>query len=384
MASNLRKNDEGLIKIRPSEMPRIEVCPGSLGQSAEKPDVSDAITSLGRAFHDYMAKATDRGLNDVNAMEVAAEFGVQAAELGDLTRRVSFDPSGGLAEQWVEFRHGGFIVRGRIDWVGPSAAEPDDPGVVDLVDWKTGWRIDEDPEPWADPQTQTYGFALLESRPDVERVYAYKQYVRRGDNGWSAAFVIDGTNKEALRARLIGIIERAIEQAGKPESARSYVLSHHCTYCPGRMDCPGIRKEVTAALSATSEQAVIKADGKPGKRKKTIVAIDLSLDNVAKVHELVKRLRASANALDSQVKEFILAVGPVEVLNGRFLAVIPQWKRESMNFKSVMRAASHTLDDEQQSEFARMFGMVEDYFDAHKSESAKCDVFDVAALEDLD
>jgi hypothetical protein len=331
-------------RFRSGALPRIEVCPPSWVESKGQLDASDAPAGLGKAFHDAMAQAAVDGRDAVDLERHAARHGCARRDLEYLWRRFGFDPQGGEAEVPVELidREHRLVVRGRLDWVQEEAGNP---GTFDLADWKTTRRIDEDPEPWNDPATQSYAVGFFEQRDGVRAVRTFKVYPRRGDEGWTAPLEIDAASMPAVRERVLAIAREGLRQSRLPLEQRRYAISHHCDYCPGRATCPAQRREVAALFSAIREVPIAKKDGSPGRRTATVLDLEVSYETAPALHELRKLLKKGADALGEHVKAFVAAFGPVEVERDKWLAVLPSYKRAPLNEEQLERAAAELGPD---------------------------------------
>lgn len=332
-----RYDEKGRAIFTASEMPRVWVCPSSWAESKDKPDVSDHATSLGRSYHDLMEYAARKGREkaDMAVLAISAHHGVDEAELRDLFDRFTFDPSDGEPEVNFERGYGDLFFKGRIDWMRQVK-----PKHYEYTDYKTTRLVAQELEAYADPQVKMYGVLMMDEL-DAESVMGTKAYIRRGDNGWTAAFRLDENNVEAERAFLFAIAERAVDMAKRPQEKRSYTMSRFCDYCPGRAECPAVRKEFAAAVSATKDVAILKKDGTPGKRTRTELDIDVTTENVMHYKEVAKLLGKAQRALDSRIRAFVDAVGPVEDERdpGHYLAVRRISRRPTFSKENIAKAA---------------------------------------------
>ncbi len=326
-------------RVRSGALARIEVCPASYAESLDQLDPSGEPAGFGSAYHDAMAEAASVGRAQVDVRAHAIRHGADPTDLLRLWARADYDPHGGEAELPTEIidHEGKLVIRGRLDIVD---ADPNEPGTYDLTDYKTTRRIDEDPEPWEDPQTQSYTVGFFEARPEAQKVRTWKFYARRGSNGWSACYEITRDAMPAVRENLLRIARTAVAQAALPLEKRRFQMSHHCDYCPGRVTCPAIRHETTSLLSALELAPRIKADGQKGKRTDTVLSIEIDYDNVVRLHELRKLLEKGAKELSEHIKQFVAAFGPMEVEPGKFLAVLPASKRVSFNEATLRRGGA--------------------------------------------
>lgn len=326
-------------RIRASALPRLALCPASLAESEGKVNASSPPALIGTAFHQAAELATLRGRDSVRVRDIAERLGADADEVQSLWDRFDFDFEGGQAEVKVEVYDAetDITIPGHIDWL---REQPESKGIYHLVDWKTTWRIAEDPEPWNDPQTHAYAVGAFETLPDVKRVTLFKAYPRAGtESAWSAGFDVTIENVEEVKAGLVRIASRALDDAEKPQSERRFAVTHHCDWCPGRVTCPAVRAEYTRALNATSEVFPLTKKGVPSKRGKTVVDLEITYENAASVLELKKLMTKSASALGDELRNFIAQTGPIEVEPGKFIALKPRQSSPQRTDKNLLIAA---------------------------------------------
>lgn len=331
-----------------SELPRVQTCPASWAESKGHPDITDDAAAFGRAFHECMEVAAKQGRGAVSTLEIATRHGVEVIALTRLFDRFRFDPTGGVAEYAIslplESATGSlYTVSGVVDLVRPTEGRDD---ALDVIDYKTTWRVASDPEPWHDPQTKAYALAVLADKDlhrhfgrKVERVFTFKAYPRLGDRGWSAAFEVNASNAAALEQDLARIAEEAVRNEVAVQADRTYQMSHFCDYCPGRAACPAVRREFTAAVSATREVPILKKDGTPGKRTSTVIDLEVRYDNALPLFELAKLLKKSSDGLRAAVKDFVSFTGPIPEVAGKYLAIRRVGKSQSLNEKNLLDAA---------------------------------------------
>ena len=320
--------------IRASSLPRLKVCPASYVESMDKVNPSSIEAALGTAFHAAMAVATQHGRGEVDIEHIANAHGVILADLTKLWHGFPFDPDHGSSERSVEFSDERVRISGRLDWVDEV-----EPGTYSLADWKTTHRIEEDPEPWNDPQTQAYAIGFLMQNEAAMQVRTQKVYVRRGENGWSQAYTITREMMTGIADKLLEIAHRALDQVDLEPSKRDYTLSPSCSYCPGRASCPAIRREVTAALSALKDVPILKKDGTPSKRSETVLDLVLTIETIPKWHEVTKLLGKAKDAIHEQIKLAVDALGPIEIAPDKFLAVKVGHRRIALSEKIIREAA---------------------------------------------
>lgn len=347
--------------VRASTLPRLATCPASYAESLGKVNPSNPAAALGSAFHAAMYRAAQAGRQEVDLERIATEHGAPLEELSRLWRDFDFDPSRGVAEKAISFGDERVEITGRLDYL-----EVLEPGTASLVDWKTTHRIEEDPEPWNDPQTKAYAVGVLLEDDSLETVRTQKAYVRRGENGWSQPFTMTREMLDFEERELLDIAAAAVGQIEKAQDDRRYVLSHHCDYCPGRTTCPAVRREVTAALSALREVAP---------RVAPSVDLVLTVETLPKWHEVVRLLTRAKNALHERIKEAVDALGPVEVEPGKFLAVKRAMRRVPLTEKLIREAArAADIDD------GKVEDMLELLSERERRPEARLDIFTEASL----
>lgn len=193
-----------------------------------------------------------------------------------------------------------------------------------------------------------------------------KAYVRRGDNGWSSPFRVDAANLDLLRNELIDIVVAAELQKALPIVKRDYALSSHCSYCPGRIDCPAISHEVSCALNSLTKVG-----------RKTILGIEAEYGNVSDFIITARLLERGSKALKAAAREFIESAGPVEAADGKFLATKTYSSNARVSDSNILKAAEAT------GVGIEAAGKLLDYIDTlAPSFSTKLDFYKEGALAD--
>ena len=268
--------------VRPSALPRLEMCPAS-----------GALPSVAEASSD----AADRG-TDGHAMIAAAVAGAPSpAWVGEMIAEVSAGLSLVGAEVKLSYRG----VTGTADLLLDRADH------VAVVDWKTG-RTQVYPD-----SAQLSWYALAAASEVAQSAEVVVVQIDASDDWSSATWRVRRRHLDALdlaveseRIQAIGVAVKAakaiVARGGIPDVAEG----EHCTYCPCWSSCPA---KVNALVQVGRLSGVTLSD------PETFIQ---TAEDAGKAHELLAVVEKFLESGKKRVREFAMR-GPLPLSDGREL-----------------------------------------------------------------
>ena len=312
-----------------SGLNRYANCPASPVTSEGCADPSGPGARVGTVYHRIMEYATEIGVAEA-AKLVRSEclaVGVDPDAIQELLREFPFDPSGegNMAEVEVALEFGGQHLKGHIDLL--RSEEP-----REVIDYKTGRRPAEEPEPGEHLQLLGYGIGaweLLGLGEDDELTLSLA-FPRLGDRGWSQHTL---SYEGMLDAREVidRVVSTAVEQYGKPISERDYQSGAWCQYCPGRGTCPALRTDLRGAAGLAGER-------------------EITRENALKLHGLGKSMRKFERALSKGLAELVDQGGPIPQGDSKALEFRTHTRRPPISLGHVQGALRRCEVPEAQAE----------------------------------
>lgn len=219
-----------LLRLRASRVPLAMICPESLvDDGGPMLGGSGEPANLGSAIHDCIKVWIDRGTPHSDEIDVAGErHGVEDfEELSSLTWRTwnvfclvreHFPHPSTEVDLEYEDAANGITLTGHIDLADIVENR------LHILDHKTG-RLEVD----AAHQIRAYAYLGIQSRPDIDEVYASVARVRDGSvepfSVWS---------RSDLEAWYAGLVERVSNRG-----SQQYNPGEWCRFCPRSLTCPG-------------------------------------------------------------------------------------------------------------------------------------------------
>lgn len=293
--------------LRPSQLPRIMLCPAS-AEAGPFPlrsdsDASEQGTLLHAAIAAHINGKVVPKLDGENSWLFGRAVGM-ASDMGRWLRILAAEaPTSGTL--------GDHMVRGTMDAL--AEAELPELGMAHVViDWKFGYKEAEGQA----HQLMAYGWALCQARRlPVRTVIAW---VRDG------SLEIADYTPEQLDAWAIELKSRLASGAYQPGSA--------CTYCPRASAGCAVRESWVQSSAAALVQFF------PGEL--------LPIEQLRKAWLMKDAVKKAIDQVEEAMKSQIELVGPVDLGDGRNL-VLEQQERESVVLSpSVIKSLSIQLDQQ--------------------------------------
>lgn len=310
------------MRIRCSSLPLAFACPGS-----QRPAEGETLiriandgAPLGSAVHEVLAAmvlATNGDGPDVRA--VALKYGVDADELGRLVG-YGLHAWRALAQYYPDpetevplvYETPRFTLTGHLD----LAARGD--GWANFLDYKSGYK-----QP--DSFHQMMGYALLvQANFDVPTIRATTVWLR----DWSQETLL--VTAQDVAAWEESLLERVIHWDG------TYTAGAHCQYCPRFAACPARQALVRSALTEIMATPIL--DSLPPTAMPSIVRMYRE-GKLAVVKGLL-------NQIDDLIRDYIKALGPIDLGNGRELALVGENRDTIDPLKAWGVMSSHLSNEE--------------------------------------
>jgi hypothetical protein len=309
------------MKLRCSKLPLAFACPGSIRPAEGEILIEHAneYAALGSAVHEVLAGmvlASNGDGPDVRA--TAMKYGVDSDELARLVG-YGLHAWRALAQYYpepeteVDMEYPGetFLLSGHLDLA--SAGED----WVNFLDWKSGYK-----QP--DYFHQLMGYARLVTAffHNVKTVRATVVWLRDWTQETLSVTVADVAKWEA------DLIASVVNWDGV------YSAGAHCQYCPRFAACPARQALVRSALVEIGEEG-------PAVLPSAMPAI-VRMYREGKL-SVVKGL---LEQIDNIIRNYIQAVGPIDLGNGRELALAPE-PRDTIDPIKAWPVMSEHLTNEQ-------------------------------------
>ncbi len=302
------------LHIRASAADRAWDCTESL-LPGDGPLVSPTgeAAELGSAFHEW-ARTRNNG---ANLEEIVTRYGVDAEDLDRLVAYAmiaerdlrkwfvgaSAEAPMGYGEPWdcppyTDIKLTGTVDRQEV--VGERAA---------IMDYKTG-RVDTG----YGHQQRAYGFLMICVCPDVTEVQSATVFVRQGY--WKARIY----TRKQLEAWWYDLKRRLANGMGK------FQPGDHCSFCPRRPTCPGVKAYHQTALACVDEPVF---EGELTVENKEIEGPFLA-ERRRKVVYIAQRCKDFLNVLRATAIE----VGEIPAGDGKVLRIIDTHRKDLDTLKA--------------------------------------------------
>jgi len=273
------------------------------GGHGESYGEKSGAAELGTALHD-LARRMVRGA-PTDPEEIAPAYGIKStAELWFLltSLRRTWET---LAEHFpapqAEIYMG--CKMGNHDWLEGTAdvlaADPEG-HTVRLLDWKSG-RVEGD----SLPQMMGYAALAFAEFPWADRAYICVAWLRAGET--DARWV---TRQQA--DEFVSRIQQALR---RPDE---YRYGDHCQWCPRHLDCPALTRAAGALMQPEETLPEITAE------------------NAIRVHSLLKAVESRCRAVNSALRAFIRATGPVATGDDGKLLGFRRRRTEKIDFVAAV------------------------------------------------
>jgi hypothetical protein len=315
------------MKLRCSSLPLAFACPGSIRHAEGEVliEIANEAAPLGSAVHEVLAEAIRKpSAEHLDVRPVALKHGVDADDLERLTayglhawralQQFYPDP---VMEQPLVYETPAFRLTGHPDLlsVGPDWAN--------VADWKTGYKQ-------ADHFHQLMGYAALcfAAYPQIVHVNATTVWLR----DWS---------RETIRITVEDLLQwEEVLTARVVHWSGTYTAGPHCQFCPRFAACPARQALVRSAIAEAT-----------GEGLGTLMHADYPVDlrpafaafYTSGKLQLAKQL---LDRLDSLIRAELLASGPLDLGNGRELAMVPD-PRDTIDPQKAWPVISRILTDEE-------------------------------------
>lgn len=295
------------LRIRSSELNRLAKCPASKVQSVGLADPRGREGVVGSTYHEVMANAARIGIRRATeeVPQYATTHGIEPEEIQSLLTKFKFDPEGGEPEVRVDWALEGteITVSGIADLLLQHNEHH-----IEVVDYKTTWMTQDEPDPWAHLQMMSYGVGAWEkigfdkSGDRDAKVTLSLAFPRLGDErGWSQ-WEMNALDVNAARGMIREVAVRAAEQFKHDEARRDYQPGDHCRWCAGRATCPGLAADLRMAMKVAD-------------------VVDIDKENAADLFMLRSMMSRCEKAIKDRVRELVRIWGPIEVDDDRQIEV---------------------------------------------------------------
>ena len=291
--------------IRPSELPRLAICPTSA--ALPRIDRVTARSERGSVVHAFLADYLRDGDAAYKSVPEAYRTDCHAINVERLPV--------GVGTVAVEARLERKGMQGTADVVGLTA------DAVVVIDWKTGWA---DHAPAREhKQLLWYAIAAAETHKRREAIVAIGRV--RDDGGiWTDIATLDCFDLDAAAAEIDEIIRRA----NQANAGDKVTTGEHCKYCPAFANCPATKAVV--GLLAVDARMIDEE-----------VRLDLTPANAARAWDRIKLAERVIDDAKAALKTFAETVGPFELPNGNVVGPVETSRRsiDATLAQSVLEAA---------------------------------------------
>ena len=303
-------------------------CPGSIRPEPGEVLIEHAneYAALGSAVHEVLAGmvlASNGEGPDTRA--VAMKYGSDPDELARLVgyglhawRSLEQYYPEPETEIDMEYPGEGFLLTGHIDLGSPGE------DWVNFLDWKSGYK-----QP--DYFHQMMGYARLVTAffPNVKTVRATVVWLR----DWTQDTLLVTASDVAKWEE--GLIARVVNWDG------TYSAGAHCQYCPRFASCPARQALVRSALVdiQATEELFPARDGSIAPNAMPAI---VSMYREGKL-SIVKGL---LDQIDNIIRDYIQAVGPIDLGNGRELALVGENRDEILPLQAWPILSEHLTNEQ--------------------------------------
>jgi hypothetical protein len=290
------------MKLRCSKLPLGFKCPGSIRGNVDTEtlvEMSYEGGALGSAVHEVLAAMVEHPTGEYpDPRPIALKHGVESEETSRLVtygvhawKAIAQYYPNPVSEQDLVYEGEGFVLTGHLDVVSIGD------GWANFADWKSGYR---QPDYYA--QIMGYARLIFAQDPSFATVKGSLVWLR----DWSQETVL--ITREDADAWERELIAQVVNWNG------TYRAGEHCQYCPRFTSCPARQALVRSAveeIGLMSPGGIVPADAMP--------AI-VQMYREGKL-SIVKGLLGQ---IDEMIRSYIQAVGPIDLGNGRELAMVPE------------------------------------------------------------
>lgn len=309
------------MKLRCSKLPLAFACPGSIRPEPGEIliDHANEYAALGSAVHEVLAGMVMASNGDgPDTRAVAMKYG---ADPDELARLVGYGLHAwrALAQYYpdpeteidMEYSGEGFLLAGHIDLGSPGE------DWVNFLDWKSGFKR-------ADYFHQLMGYARLSTAffPNVKTVRATVVWLRDWSQDTMLVTAVDVAKWEEE------LIARVVHWDG------IYSAGAHCQYCPRFSSCPARQALVQSAL------VEIGAEGP--------AVSPAAMPEIVRMYREGKLsvVQGLLDQIDHIIRDYIQAVGPIDLGNGRELALVGERRDTIDPLKAWAVMSEHLTNDE--------------------------------------
>lgn len=288
------------MKLRCSRLPLAFKCPGSLrSEDGEiRVEIAHEGGALGSAVHEILASMVEHPSGEhPDPRPVAMKYGVDAE---DLSRLVSYGAHAwkaiaqyypnAISEQDIVYETEDFTLTGHLDVVAIGD------GWANFADWKSGYK---QPDYYA----QIMGYArLLFAQDTFTQVKGTLIWLR----DWSQETVL--ITREDAEAWERELVAQVVNWDG------TYRAGEHCQFCPRFTSCPARQALVRSALVEIADE------------DEANIITGASLPHIVQMYRDGKLsiVKGLLKQIDDLIHAHIAATGPIDLGNGRELALVPE------------------------------------------------------------
>jgi hypothetical protein len=304
------------MNLRASRLPLAFHCPGSLRDDPGeiRIEIENEGGALGSAVHAVLAEMVMRPNGEYpDVRPFALKYGVEADDLGRLVsygahawRAVRQYYPNPVTEQALEYQSPTFHLTAHLD---VTALGED---WANFADWKSGYKQ-------ADyyHQLMAYALVLFATYPFITAVRATIVWLR----DWSQETIL--VTADDVSKWEDELTERVVNWNG------TYTAGAHCQFCPRFAACPARQALVRSAIAEIGPALC-----NPSPLDAHPVLDPMSAIVLAYREGKLSILKGVLKTIDEMIHTRIAATGPIDLGNGRELALVPEPRETIDSLKS--------------------------------------------------
>jgi hypothetical protein len=326
-------------KVNASALPFLFRHKASLAMTADAghfPDYDSDPKMFGRAYHKAMEAAARVGRDEVDLGAIARECGVFLYDLRALWTKFNWDPKGYTAELPLTLRGVPKKKKGRKPYEVEIRLILDLSRMIgkdtyELVELKTERDVMKALEAEEHAQLIAGMLALAEY---TQRWVGdgHVAYARRGDRAWSHVRLEGPEEHDRMKAWLIEETAQVLDQFDVPIDERLCRVDEMCSWCDGRVVCPGFNEEFRKGVALVNV-----------KRE-----LPVTTENFAALHGICKIADQLAKEGKKSLKAFLETHGaPIPDGVGKQFELRPNRRTEALKVSHVRMVLEELVADEE-------------------------------------